>query len=851
MAEMIPRPSGLTENQAQNLLKIYGYNEITPSSQRNVLTIALSVIREPMFLLLVSCGLIYLILGSKLEAQMLLAFVFIIMGITFYQERKTEKALQSLKNLSSPRAVVIRDKVEKRIPGREVVPGDIVVLKEGDRIPADGTIITCVNLFVDESLISGESLPIRKRSIYHYSGDYKSFQKDNMVFAGSMVIRGYGLMKVEKTGKDTLLGRIGKSIQSIEPSKLLVQAEIEKLVKIFSIVGMFLCINIAFWYGLLKYGWLNGILAGLTLAMAILPEELPVILTVFFALGAWRLAKSNVLTRRIPVIETLGATTVLCVDKTGTLTTNRMEVRGLYSGENLEIFQQELETLPENFHNLVEFGILASLEKPFDPMEKAILSFGQKYLSKTEHIHKNWDLVREYPLSDELFAMSNVWKAPDSDDYIIAVKGSPEAIFDLCHLQAEKINYLQQIIKKMAENDLRIIGVAKAEFKQDKKLPTIQHEFNFIFIGFIGLTDPLRDEVIASIELCKMAGIRIIMITGDYPETAKNIGKKIGIGSYENVITGEMLAQMDDKKLLEVIKNCNIFARVLPDQKLRIVDALKRIGEIVAMTGDGINDAPALKAAHIGIAMGEKGTDVARESADIVLTDDNFSSIVSGIISGRTIFDNLKKAISYVISIHIPIIGMSLFPVFMGLPLILAPVHIVFLEMIIDPACSIVFEAEPPEKDLMKRPPRKANESLLDRNTFFLSFLQGIIVFAVVFIVFLYSLASGHDEYRSRAITYITLIIANICLIFTNRSKTRFAFSKGSFKNRALILVTVGTLVVLMLINTNPFFRNLFNFGPVDIGDVFICIVSGIASIIWFEALKFVRGRKVAKRFDA
>lgn len=835
------RPSGLTENQAQNLLKIYGHNEIPSAGQKNIIGIALSIIKEPMFLLLVACGVIYLILGSRLEAQMLLAFVFMIMGITFYQERKTEKALQSLRSLSSPRAVVIRDGVEKRVPGKEVVPGDIVVLKEGDRIPADGVIITCVNLFVDESMITGESLPVRKKSMYHDLAESKLLEKENMVCAGSMVIRGYGLMKVEKTGKDTQMGKIGKSIQSIERSTPLVQAEIEKLVKIFSIAGIFFCIVVAVCYSLLKYGWLNGILAGLTLAMAILPEELPVILTVFFALGAWRLTKCNVLTRRIHVIETLGAATVLCVDKTGTLTANRMEMRGLYSGDKLVIFHQDLKNLPEHFHNLVEFAILASLEKPFDPMERALQIFGEKYLSRTEHIHKNWVLVQEYPLSDDLFAMSNVWKSPDSDDYVIAVKGSPEAVFDLCHLRMDEIIKLQQIIKTMAENDLRIIGVAKAEFKQGEKLPSRQHDFNFVFVGFIGLTDPVRDEVIPSIALCKRAGIRVIMITGDYPETAKNIGKKIGIENYENIITGEVLARIDDEKWLEVVRNCNIFARVVPDQKLKIVNALRKNREIVAMTGDGINDAPALKAAHIGIAMGEKGTDVARESADIVLTDDNFSSIVSGIISGRTIFDNLKKAIFYVISVHIPIIGMSLFPVFMGLPLILSPVHIVFLEMIIDPACSIVFEAEPPEKDLMKRPPRKIAETVLSRRTFFLSFLQGLIVFTVVFIVFLYSLANGHDEYRSRAITYITLVIANICLILTNRSKTRFAFSKGSFTNKSLFFVVGGTLTVLIFININSFFRNLFNFGPVAIHDVLICVVSGIASIIWFEGLKFIR----------
>ncbi len=836
--------SGLTESQAQNLIKVHGYNEIPYAGQRNILNIARSIIREPMFLLLVACGVIYLMLGNKIEAQMLLAFVIAIMGITFFQEKKSEKALQSLRNLSSPRAIVIRDGMEKRISGRDVVPGDIVVLKEGDRVPADGLLISSNNLFIDESLITGESVPVRKKPVNVQSKVAQISDAEYSVYAGSLVIRGYGLMKVEKTGTKTMMGKIGKSLQSIEQSRTLVQAEVEKLVKIFSISGLFLCIIVAVSYSLLNYGWLNGILAGLTFAMAILPEELPVILTVFFAIGAWRLAKHNVLTRKIPVIETLGAATVLCVDKTGTLTANRMEVQGLYANGQMLVMGRDLENLPEAFHKLVEFVVLASLEKPFDPMEKAFHDFIKKYLSNTEHVHNNWSLIHEYPLSEELSAMSNVWKAPDSDDYIIVVKGAPEAIFDLCHLERDESDRLKGIVKKMADEGLRIIGVATAEFTKDKQLPQQQHDFNFVFAGFVGLSDPLREGVASSIAVCQSAGIRVIMITGDYPETAKNIARKIGLVPYDTVITGQQLSEVDDEQFLKVIDNVSVFARITPEQKLRIVNAFKKKGEVVAMTGDGINDAPALKASHIGIAMGEKGTDVAREAADIVLVDDDFFSIVEGIRIGRTIFDNLKKAISYVISVHIPIIGMSLFPVFMGLPLVLGPVHIVFLEMIIDPVCSIVFEAEPPEQDLMIRHPRKIDESVLDRKTFFISFLQGTVVFVVVLAIFIYALASGHNEPRSRAITYITLIIANICLIFTNRSRTKFAFSRGNFNNKSLILVVVGTLMVLVCINSIEFFRTLFGFGPVDFHDILICLVSGIASILWFEGLKFFRRKQ-------
>jgi len=833
--------SGLTESEVQKLLKIHGYNEIPSSEHRTIFNILKDIMKEPMFLLLVACGVIYLLLGNRLEAQMLLAFVFVIMGITFYQQRKTETALQSLKNLSSPRAIVVRNGKEQRVSGREIVPGDIVVLAEGDRVPADGVIISCSNLYIDESLVTGESEPVRKKAP---KSDIETPSQETSYFAyaGGLVIRGHGLMKVTGTGYETAIGKIGKSLQSIEPARTLVQIEIENLVKRFSISGLILCTIVVVSYRLLNYNWLNGILAGLTLAMAILPEEFPVVLTIFFALGAWRMSRHNVLTRKIPVIETLGAMTVLCVDKTGTITTNRMEVKGLYTeGEFLILTENSVSHLSENFHRLIEFGILASLERPFDPMEKAFRNFANRYLSGTEHIHENWTLVQEYYLSDELFAMSNVWKSPDGNDYVIAVKGSPEAIVDLCHLTQTVQKEIESVVKKMAEQGLRVLGVASARFVQGKVLPKNQHDFKFDFIGLVGLMDPPRENAENSIKLCKKAGIKVIMITGDYPATAVNIAKRIGLEPIHRIVTGQELLEMDDMALMENIENINVFARIMPEQKLRIVDMLKKKGEIVGMTGDGVNDAPALKSAHIGIAMGERGTDVARESADIVLLDDDISSIVKGIETGRTIFDNLKKTVSYIISVHVPIIGMSLFPVLMGLPLVLGPVHIVFLEMIIDPACSTVFEAEPSERGIMEKPPRKLNESLLDGRTFLFSILQGVVVFGVVFTIFLLALARGHDEARSRAITFITLIISNICLILTNRSRVDTAFSKTLFSNRPLIYVVSGALIFLFFVIINPFLQNLFKFSYVDLHDVMFCVIAGFASILWFEGIKYFR----------
>jgi len=835
---------GLRESEVQNLLKRYGYNELPSPDRRTTLNILISIFKEPMFLLLVSCGVIYLIVGNMTEAQMLLGFVFLVMGITFYQERKTERALQSLKNLSSPRALVIRDGIERRISGREIVPGDIVILSEGDRVPADGLIISSSNLYIDESLITGESEPVRK--IACQSNSEISSEKENVCFAyaGGLVVRGYGVMRVTSTGQKTVMGKIGKSLQSIETEETLIQKEIKKLVKRFSTVGFFLCLIVFLTYRLFNYHWMDGILAGLTLAMAILPEEFPVVVTIFFALGAWRLSKHHVLTRRIPAIETLGATTVLCVDKTGTLTTNRMEVRGLYSEGKLLVFDPDkISELPETFHRLIEFGVLASIERPFDPMERAFQDFAKKYLINTEHIHHNWILVREYPLSENLSAMSNVWKSPDGNKFIISVKGSPEAIFDLCHFSSAEYSQLEEAVRMMAEQGFRVLGVAEAEFSQKNSLPEKQHDFNFIFIGLIGLMDPPRETATRALQSCKDAGIRVVMITGDYPGTARAIAKKTGLLSYDRIITGQNLEQMSNEELEKNLKNVDIFARIMPEQKLRIVNAFKKNGDIVAMTGDGVNDAPALKSAHIGIAMGERGTDVARESADIVLMNDDFSSIVEAIKIGRTIYDNLKKAMSYIISVHIPIIGMSLFPVLMGLPLVLGPVHIVFLEMVIDPACSTVFEAEPPEPDLMKRPPRKLDEQVLDRKTFLFALIQGIVVLCVVLAVFMISLASGHSEGRSRAITFTSLIVANIGLIFVNRSMSRSIFSK-TLLNKPLIFVTAGALFFLSIINFNPWLRQMFKFETIDFHDTVMCVIAAICSTLWFEGIKYFMRKK-------
>jgi Ca2+-transporting ATPase len=833
---------GLSGEEVYRWLREEGYNELPATKRRSIFTIAFDVVREPMFLLLVACGAIYLFLGDVQEALMLLSFVFVVMGITLYQERKTERALEALRDLSSPRALVIRDGERRRIPGREVVRDDLLVLAEGDRVPADAMLLSCTNFTVDESLLTGESVPVRKATwdgvttIGRPGGDDLPF-----VYSGSMVVQGHGIGRVQATGLRSELGKIGKALQTVEEEGTPLQKETGRLIRTLALAGLFLCLLVVVVYGLTRGDWIAGILAGLTLAMAMVPEEFPVVLTVFLALGAWRISKRQVLTRRAPAVETLGSTTVLCVDKTGTLTMNRMAVRNLFAnGKSFDCEGDPPQPLPEMFHELVEFSVLASQRDPFDPMEKALRGTSDRFLARTEHLHNDWTLIREYPLSPGLLALSHVWKAPNEEAYIIASKGAPEAVADLCHMDKEARGTLAGHVNGMAEEGLRVLGVARAAFRRPDATGG-QHDFPFRFLGLLGFADPVRPSVPDAVEECRTAGIRVVMITGDYPGTARSIARQIGLPPEGEVITGPELDGMDDGELQRRIRNINVFARVVPEQKLRLVNALKGNGEIVAMTGDGVNDAPALKAAHIGIAMGGRGTDVAREAAALVLLDDDFSSIVQAVRLGRRIFDNLRKAMAYIFAVHIPIAGMSLIPVLFGWPLLFFPVHILFLELIIDPACSIVFEAEPAEADVMRRPPRRPEEPLFGRRIVGVSMLQGMSILIILLAIYLTTLHRGQGEAEARTLVFTTLIFANLGLIFTNRSWSRTILDSVGRHNPALWWVTGGAIAFLALVLSVPFLRSLFHFAPLHIVDIALCFAGGVVSILWFEGLKAYR----------
>lgn len=838
------RFAGLSDELAARRLREEGHNELPAAGRRRTWRIAFDVMREPMFLLLIACGAIYLVLGEFRDAVMLLGFVFVIIGITLYQERKTERALEALRDLSSPRALVLRGSEVRRIPGREVVREDVILLVEGDRVPADAIVVESNHLLVDESLLTGESMPVRKTAgdgdgpMSRPGGDGQA-----SVYSGTMVVQGQGIALVRATGAATELGKIGRVLQQEKPETTPLELETRRMVKNFAFAGLVVCVLVVVFYALSRGNLLGGFLAGLTLAMATLPEEIPVVLAVFLALGAWRMSQKQALTRRLQAIQALGSSTVLCVDKTGTLTLNRMTVWKVSAGGRFcDVNGMADTTLPDVCHETVEYAILASQEIPVDPMERAVRDLGERALRNTEHIHRDWQLVREYPLSRELLAMSRVWKSPDGRDYVIAAKGAPEAVGDLCHFSYEEMRGLSQRVDQMAVQGLRVLAVARSRFRQ-ADLPEGQHDFKFEFIGLAGFTDPVRPQVKAAVESCYAAGIRVVMITGDYAGTAVNIAREIGLKDSGVVITGPELDTMSDSELRARVKTTSIFARMVPEQKLRLVGALKANREVVVMTGDGVNDAPALKSAHVGIAMGGRGTDVARESAAMVLLDDDFSTIVQAVRQGRRVLDNLKKAFAYIFSVHVPIAGMSLIPVIFKWPLVLLPVHVVFLELIIDPACSIVFEAEPEERGVMSRPPRRLDEPLFDRRTVGLSLLQGLSVLAIVVGVFAIALHRGLSGVEARTFTFTTLIVANLGLIMTNRSWSRTIVSAVRVPNASLWWVVGGALVFLALVLYVPFLRDLFRFATLHPTDILICLGAGGVGIAWFELFKFARNR--------
>jgi Ca2+-transporting ATPase len=832
-------PGGLTEVEAEARLRDEGYNELPRAERRTALRIAFEVLREPMLALLLSGGVIYLLLGDIQEALLLLVFGLMSIVITVVQETRTERVLEALRDLTSPRALVIRNGERRRIAGREVVRGDTIVVAEGDRVPADATLVGGRDVLADESLLTGESVPVRKRAAetpaiadHEPGGDDQPF-----LYSGSLIVRGDGLAVVIATGPRSEIGKIGQSLQALQPEPPHLQQQTTRLVQLCAIGGAAVSVVAVLLYGLLRGGWLQALLGGVAIGMAMLPEEFPVVLTVFMAMGAWRISKANVLTRRASAIETLGSATVLCTDKTGTLTENSMsvaEMRLLDGSRKAAASAEQAVPLGPNLVELARCAMMASSPEPFDPMEKAFHVFARTALQDVPR--EGWQLVHSYGLRPELLAMSQVWRRSGAPKLFIASKGAPEAIARLCGLADADQAALKAAVDEMAENGLRVLGVATADL-QDGSLPQSQEAFTFRFLGLVGLADPLRPSVPAAVRECRSAGIRVVMITGDYPATAGAIARQAGLEA-RNATTGEQIKTMDDAALAQHVKTVNVFARITPDQKLRIVQALKSNGEIVAMTGDGVNDAPSLRAAHIGIAMGGRGTDVAREASSIVLIDDDFGSIVSAVRLGRRIYDNLRKAMAFIFAVHVPIAGLALLPLAFDLPLIFSPVHIAFLELIIDPVCSLVFEAEREERDVMKRPPRGSDSPLFTWALIGWSVLQGVLAFAMVAIVFLFALHNGMPSDEARALAFFSLVVCVVGLVLANRSFSA-SFSSAFFRpNRALAVILLAVVMILATTLLWSPASALFRFGPLHPDDLMVTLGAGFSLLVLLELIK-------------
>lgn len=836
--------AGLSDSEAAERLRGEGFNELPRQGQRTIARIIADVLREPMLAMLSGAGLIYMLLGDFHEALILVAFAGLSILITVVQETRTERALEALRDLTSPRALVIRDGVRKRIAGREVARGDLVVLGEGDRVPADGWLMESASLQVDESLLTGESVPVRKLACAQAPPTDKARPGGEdlpHVWSGSLVVRGSGIFIVTATGPFSEIGRIGTVLSSLETETPRLRLQTRRLVLWFAATGLAACALVVVLYGLLRGSWLEAALAGIALGMSMLPEEFPVVLTIFMAMGAMRMSRNRVLTRRAAAIETLGAATTLCTDKTGTLTQNRMRIAELRlpDGRSLVHEDQQKLSIEDEFHLLAELGILASAQQPVDPMEVAFHEFGNEHAPETVKVRQNagWTLDHHYPLDPALLAMSHVWgKADAGEERIIATKGAPEVVAELCKMTQDEKAVLKNAIDAMAERGLRVLGVAEARWP-DAELPESQRAFSFTFRGLVGLADPLRASVPEAVRQCREAGIRIIMITGDYPQTARAIAQQAGIDA-DVVLTGDELAAMSEDELGRRIGSASVCARIMPEQKLRLVEALKKAGEIVAMTGDGVNDAPSLKAAHIGVAMGGRGTDVAREASAIVLLDDDFGSIVKAVRMGRRIYDNLRKAMGFIVAVHIPIAGIALLPLLTGMPLLLGPIHIAFLEMIIDPVCSLAFEAEKEERDVMARPPRRPDSPLFSRALVGWSVLQGGMALAVTGGLTLYFWQSGVAEEQLRSSAFFALVLAIAGLILVNRRYSASIAAAFGRANPALAIVLGTVALVLLATQLVAPIAGLFRFAPVGLSGMGAILLAGLAMLVLLERLK-------------
>lgn len=834
MTEQKPDFQGLTEEEAKKRQTKYGRNELTATKRENLFRKLLHVLSEPMFLLLIAAAVIYFILGEPRDGAIMLIFVIGVIGIDVIQEWKTDRTLNALKDLSAPHITVIRDGKEQLIASSDLVPGDLMLIEEGIKIPADGKVLKQSDLCVDESSLTGEAEGVWKTAAEEAlpSSDY--WRKDTC-YAGTLVTQGSGIIQIEKIGANTEYGKIGANVASAPENPTPLQRQTSQLVKNCAVIAavLFAAVCIITYWNLTDHKFydrlVESVLSGVTLAMAMIPEEFPVILTVFLSMGAWRLAKRHSLVRKLPSVETLGAVSVLCVDKTGTITKNKMEVRQIWA-------------MNGNTESLSRIMGMGCETNAYDPMEKAMLAYCDS-IGITQNELFGGELITEYPFTNETKMMGHVWKR--DGEIIVAAKGSPERILTLCRLSEEEREHAEKQAYELSSQGLRVIAVGEMRVTDGAVPPTLT-DCRLTLCGLVGLADPPRESVKQDIKDCTRAGVRVVMITGDNGTTASSIAKQIGMPNPDKIMTGEELNQISDEELKEKVRGISVFSRVIPEHKMRIVKALQANGEVVAMTGDGVNDAPALKYADIGIAMGKRGSEVSREAADLILLDDNFSTIVDTIRNGRRIYDNIRKAIGYVFTIHIPIAFASLLAPFLHISpaaLLLLPLHVVLLELVIDPTCSVVLERQPAERDVMQRRPRDPEEKILSKGLLIKSLLQGFVVFAASFGVYFSYLSRYPTEASvARSMGLAVILISNLLLVNVISSNTDFVVQsfRRLVNDKIMWAITVGTITGLALILYSPL-RNILKLAPLSLGQMLLAIGLSCAAVLWFEIVKLVK----------
>ncbi|MEZ4945474.1 MAG: cation-translocating P-type ATPase [Cyclobacteriaceae bacterium] len=816
--------NGLTNEQVIHARQKYGENKLNYKQENNVLDAIIKLAKEPMIILLFAAALIYLISGKTGDAIFLASAIIVVSIISLYQDSRSRNALQKLKKLSQPNCKVIRNGEVEEINSEEVVVGDSLMVEEGTSIIADGIIAHSNDFSVNESILTGESLSVFK----------DKDKEDNLIFKGTTVASGLAIATITHIGNETKLGKIGKSLESIDEEKTPLELQITHFVKTMVIAGaiVFLVVWAINYYR--SYDVLDSLLKALTLAMSILPEEIPMAFTSFMAIGAWRLMKLGVVVRQMKTVETLGSATVICTDKTGTITENKMSLAKVFTLNSKRISSPE--EANEDEKALIKIAMWASEPIPFDAMEVSLHHAYEEV--QEEDDRPNFKLISEYPLGGKPPMMTHIFE-DNLGKRIIAAKGAPEALMAVSHLTPTDKDEIQKAIENITRQGYRVLGVGQCDF-EGVEFPKTQQEFKFNFKGIIAFYDPPKKNISKVFEDFYEAGISVKIITGDNAATTTAIAEQVAFRGFDNSITGDELMKLSEKELEERVMDTNIFTRMFPEAKLRIINALKAKNQIVAMTGDGVNDGPALKAAHIGIAMGKKGTEIAKQAASLILMEDDLSKMVAAIAMGRKIYTNLKKAIQYIISIHIPIILTVFIPLALGwiYPNILSPVHIIFLELIMGPTCSIIFENEPMEKNTMSQKPRPFTTTFFNWEELTTSIIQGLVITLGILAIYQYSVGMLYDEALTRTMVFTVLITTNIFLTLVNRSFYYSILTTLRYKNNLVLIIITITIGIMGLLLFVPPLTSFFKFVTLNFSQLAICIGVGFVSVAWYELVK-------------